>query len=77
MPKEIVIYSKPGCGECLFTKKFLERSQVAFTERNVMENAEWLAEVKALGFHSLPVVAVDGQEPFHGYQPERLEQLVS
>ncbi|MBF0993634.1 MAG: NrdH-redoxin, partial [Granulicatella sp.] len=32
--------------------------------------------VKALGFQSLPVVVADGIEPFFGFRPDILEQLV-
>ncbi|MDE1547805.1 glutaredoxin domain-containing protein [Jeotgalibaca caeni] len=77
MSKQVVVYSKPGCGECQFTKKYLAKMNIQFIEKNITEDPAWVEEVKALGFFSLPVVQVEGEEPFNGFQPERLNQLVS
>lgn len=72
----ITVYSKSGCPECVFTKKFLESKQIPFDEKRVDTNAAYLEEVKDLGYHSLPVVQIDGEESFTGYRPEKLEDLV-
>lgn len=77
MSKKVVVYSKAGCGQCQFTKKYLEKLEVDFEERNLTDNPEWGVEVQALGFQSLPVVLVEGQEPFHGFQPNLLSKLVN
>lgn len=76
MAKEITVYSKVGCGQCLFTKKYLEKRNLAYLEKNISENQEWLEEVKEMGFQSLPVIKVAGEEPFNGFQPHRLDALV-
>lgn len=72
----ITIYSKSGCAECMFTKKFLEAESIPFEEKRVDQNDEHLDEVRLLGYRSLPVVKIDDEETFTGYQPERLENLV-
>lgn len=72
----ITIYSKSGCAECMFTKKFLESKDIPFDERRVDINDDYLDEVRLLGYRSLPVVKIDDDETFTGYQPERLEDLV-
>ena len=59
-----------------FTKQFFEDNQVPFVIKDVFESEEALEEVKALGFQSLPVVVADGIEPFFGFRPDILEQLV-
>ncbi|WP_027108376.1 glutaredoxin-like protein NrdH [Lacticigenium naphthae] len=76
MTKKIILYTKIGCGQCLFTKKQLEKMHLAFEEKNISQNPEWIDEVKALGFQSLPVISIEGEEPFSGYQPDKLEKLV-
>ncbi|MGX7091917.1 glutaredoxin domain-containing protein [Hutsoniella sourekii] len=75
--KKITIYSKVGCGECMFTKKFLESHQVDFVEHNLTHETDKIDDVKQLGFTSLPVVVVEGEEPFSGYQPDRLQEIVN
>lgn len=70
----ITVYSKSGCPECVFTKKFLESENMLFEEKRVDLNETHLNEVVDLGYQSLPVVKY-GEESFNGYQPERLEQM--
>lgn len=61
--------------QCNFTKKYLEDNQIPYKEMNVEENQEALERVKSLGFQSLPVVEIEGEEAFFGFRPERLAQL--
>lgn len=72
----IVVYSKANCMPCGFTKRFLSENNIPFEERNVTEQPEFEADVKALGFSTLPVIKIDGQEPFFGFQPDRLATLL-
>ena len=76
MKQAIIVYSKPGCAHCQFTKKYLDKRGIAFEERNINENEAFLEEVRALGFQTLPVITITGEEPFTGFQPDRLEKLV-
>jgi len=74
---DITVYSKSGCAQCVFTKKFLESQKIAFNEKKIDENERYLEEVTKLGFHSLPVVTVNQEESFSGYDPNRLQNLVT
>jgi len=74
--RNIILYSKPNCMQCNFTKLFFENNNVEFTVKDVFESEEALAEVKELGFQSLPVIVADGVEPFFGFRPDLLEKLV-
>ncbi|MCZ0716904.1 glutaredoxin-like protein NrdH [Aerococcus kribbianus] len=71
----VTVYSKPNCSQCNFTKRFLNDKNVTFQVKDITESDEALNEVKALGFQSLPVVVADGQEPFNGFRPDKLQQL--
>lgn len=72
----ITVYSKPNCMQCEFTKKHLRDKNIPFKEINVYENEQALNYVQELGFQSLPVIEAEGQEPFFGFRPERLDKLV-
>lgn len=72
----ITIYSKSGCPQCVFTKKYLETQNVEFTEKRVDRETTFLDEVKLLGYRSLPVVTDGVGNSFSGYNPEMLEALV-
>lgn len=72
----VVVYSKSNCMQCNFTKQFLIDNEIEFVVKDIEEDAVALEEVKSLGFSSLPVVIIDGQEPFNGFRPDRLESLL-
>ncbi|MGX7075330.1 glutaredoxin-like protein NrdH [Globicatella sanguinis] len=73
--KTVTVYSKPNCMQCNFTKKFLEDNSVEYTMIDVYENEDALNKIKEMGFQSLPVVEIEGEEPFFGFRPDRLEKL--
>ncbi|MBR7928142.1 glutaredoxin-like protein NrdH [Aerococcaceae bacterium zg-ZUI334] len=75
--KNITVYSKPNCMQCNFTKKFLDDNAIDYTMIDVYEDEVALAKVKELGFQSLPVVVIEGEEPFFGFRPDRLESLTA
>lgn len=62
--------------QCEFTKKFLKDNGLQFEERDVFESEKFKEEVVELGFTSLPVVVADGHEPFSGYRPDKLDELL-
>lgn len=70
----VVVYSKPNCMQCNFTKNYLDDLGVDYTHVDVMSDAEALAKVKALGYSQMPVVEADG-EFWSGFRPEQLEKL--
>lgn len=74
--KTIIVYSKPNCMQCNFTKKYLEDKGVSYELKDIFESEEALNEVKELGFSSVPVISVEGQEAFNGFRPDLLDQLV-
>lgn len=76
MKQMIKVYSKPNCMQCEFTKKFLKDNGLQFEVRDVFESEQFKDEVVELGFTSLPVVVADGHEPFSGYRPDKLDELV-
>lgn len=73
--KTIVIYSKPNCMQCNFTKKYLDDKGVLYEIKDIFESEEALAEVKELGFSSVPVILADGQDAFNGFRPDLLDQF--
>ena len=75
--KAIILYSKPGCGACLFTKKLLDKLGLAYIEKNLANDPSYKDEVRDLGFDSLPVVKIGQEEAFCGYQPQKIEALLA
>lgn len=72
----IIIYSKPNCMQCNFTKKYLDDKGVNYTIKDIYESEIALEEVKELGFTSVPVISAEGKAAFNGFRPDLLDQLV-
>ena len=62
--------------QCEFTKKFLKDNGLQFDVRDVFESEKFKEAVVELGFTSLPVVVADGHEPFSGFRPDKLDELL-
>ncbi|AGY81814.1 MULTISPECIES: glutaredoxin-like protein NrdH [Carnobacterium] len=73
--KTIIVYSKPNCMQCNFTKKYLEDKGISYEVKDIFESEEALNEVKELGFSSVPVISIEGHEAFNGFRPDLLDQL--
>jgi len=72
----VTVYTKNGCPQCDMTKNVLKGEGIEFTAINVNEDEEAMHYVKdVLELTSMPVVVVDGQEPFTGFQPDKLLNL--
>lgn len=71
----VIVYSKPNCMQCNFTKKYLEDKGIPYEVKDIAENEAAIEEVKSLGFSSLPVVLAEGLEAFNGFRPDMLNHL--
>lgn len=71
----VIVYSKPNCMQCQFTKKYLKNKGIPFEEKDVEQNDEAIDELKKMGFSSLPVVIAEGLEAFNGFRPDMLNRL--
>lgn len=73
---KVTVYTKYGCPQCDMTKRVLTSEGIEFETINVEDNQEAFTYIKEeLGLSSMPVVVVEGQEPFTGFRPDKLQEL--
>lgn len=83
---KVTVYTKNGCPQCDMTKRVLDGEGIEYvainveetdTEGNLTEKAqEAYTYVKdTLKLSSMPVVIIEGQEPFTGFRPDKLQEL--
>lgn len=75
----ITVYTKNNCIQCVMTKNELTRYGLTYKEINVEEQPSAMEELIERNLRSMPVVLVDDNwdSAFGGFQPDRLEELVS
>lgn len=74
----ITVYSKPACVQCTMTKKALEKKGIAYREVDVTENAAALEYVtEELGYSAAPVVVVDDENHWSGFQPQKIDAVAA
>ncbi|WP_409304858.1 glutaredoxin domain-containing protein [Peribacillus sp. SCS-155] len=72
----ITVYTKNGCPKCDMTKNVLNAEGIEFETFNVEEDEKaYDFVVNTLGLREMPVVVAEGQEPFTGFQPDKLQAL--
>lgn len=76
MTKEIKVYSKNNCPQCMFTKMMLNNEGHEYTEVNIDEDKEARDELVSKGYRSAPVVFV-GEDVVVGNNPGLLKQLLA
>ncbi|KRN20972.1 hypothetical protein IV79_GL000197 [Pediococcus claussenii] len=57
------------------TKRFLSEHEIPFVERNINTNPEYIDQLKAQGFQSVPVVQVSEDKAIAGFRPNELKAL--
>lgn len=72
----ITVYSKPNCVQCNATYRALDKAGLDYATVDVTEDAQALAQVKALGYAQAPVV-VAGEDHWSGFRPDKIKALVA
>ena len=71
---EIVVYTLPDCPFCHQLKQFMEDNSVDFEERAVLENPEYLAQVRSLGSERAPVI-LTRRFKIEGFDKRRVSEI--
>ena len=72
---EVIVYSKPNCMQCEFTKRWLHENSIPYTVYDVTKNERYVNRVIQLGYQNLPVVYVDKKRHWFGFRPDLMEEL--
>ena len=74
--KKVTVFTKHGCPQCDMTKNVLNQEGIEYEVKNVQEDEEaFNYVVEVLGIRQMPVVEVEGEEPFSGFRPDKLKNI--
>jgi glutaredoxin-like protein NrdH len=69
----VTVFTKNDCVNCDATKADLEALGVTYDTINISEQPQYVAQLKALGFRSAPVV-VTPKGSWAGYAPDKIQE---
>lgn len=83
-----VLYSKPGCQQCVATARALDSKGISYVKLDVTESPQAEARVRELGYQNLPVMDIpfdqqvkdsNGEyvQHWYGFRPDLLAQLAA
>lgn len=72
---KIDVYTTKRCVQCKMVKKRLYENELKYNVIDIEENDDARELLKALGYQSVPVMIVDGQEPVVGFRPNVIDKL--
>jgi len=72
---DITLLSASWCGYCKSERRALIAANVPFRELDVEQDEEGTKAYEALGGHGIPVTVI-GKEVVHGFDTQRLNQLL-
>lgn len=75
MNKKIEIYSSNTCGYCNMAKDYFNEKNIEYVEYNVSEDTAAKKSLMKMGYMSVPVILIDGEEVL-GFDKERIEELL-
>ncbi|MDF2520710.1 MAG: glutaredoxin [Clostridia bacterium] len=73
--RKVEIYTSETCSYCHAAKDFLREHNIGFHERNITVDTKARKELISMGYRSVPVIIVDGEE-ISGFDKERLAKLL-
>jgi glutaredoxin-like protein NrdH len=75
----ITVYTTgPACMQCRLTKTALTTAGLGFEEIDVRQSAEALDYIQdELGYTQAPVVVVDDQDHWSGFQPDEIRRVAT
>lgn len=71
----VTVYSKPGCVQCTATYKRLDMRGVEYDVVDISDDPGARDYVLSLGYSQAPVVFVDKDNHWGGYNPSKIDAL--
>ncbi len=75
MPKQIVLFSAPGCQGCEEARKFFNEQGIPFMERDISTDEAAREELQRRGYRATPVI-VFGEQVMVGFSADRMKRML-
>jgi len=75
MNKKIEIYSSNTCGYCSMAKDYFSEKHLDYIEYNISEDANSRKRLMQMGYMSVPVILIEGEEVL-GFDKDKMEKML-
>lgn len=75
MNKKIEMYSSNTCGYCSMAKDYFNENHLEYIEYNISEDANSKKRLMNMGYMSVPVILIEGEEIL-GFDKDRMEKML-
>ncbi len=75
MSNEVIVYGKPGCVQCTYTQKALDKEGIPYSYVDITTNEVAHQEVKNLATGTALPVVVAGNNVWQGFSPDKIKGL--
>ncbi|WP_099192433.1 glutaredoxin family protein [Tepidibacter mesophilus] len=75
MNKKIEIYSSNTCGYCTMAKDYFNKNDLEYIEYNISEDAASRKRLMKMGYMSVPVILIEGEEVL-GFDKDKVEKML-
>ncbi|MEJ8554653.1 glutaredoxin family protein [Tepidibacter sp. Z1-5] len=75
MNKKIEIYSSNTCGYCDMAKDYFNKNDLEYIEYNISEDANSRKRLMKMGYMSVPVILIEGEEVL-GFDKDKMEKIL-
>ncbi|CAH2215293.1 glutaredoxin family protein [Tepidibacter aestuarii] len=75
MNKKIEIYSSNTCGYCSSAKDYFKKNNLEYIEYNISEDADSRKRLMKMGYMSVPVILIEGEEVL-GFDKDKVEKMI-
>ncbi|KXZ40790.1 Glutaredoxin-like protein, YruB-family [Alkalithermobacter thermoalcaliphilus JW-YL-7 = DSM 7308] len=72
---KIEIYTSNTCGYCHAAKDYFDERKIEYVEHNVSEDSTARKKLMKMGYMSVPIIVIDGEEIL-GFDKTRIEELL-
>jgi len=76
MAKNVVVYSKANCRNCVVAKAYLDNKGVPYEEILVDQNEDVMKELISKGVRSMPFITINDTE-IKGFKPQEIDSALN
>ena len=77
MNSEVVLYSTSWCGYCAKTRAYFAENHIKYIDLDIENSEKGRADYERFGGNGVPMVLINDETLIHGYDPEKISEVLN